>query len=157
MTDATHPVQLLRRLLAEQTTAALATLHRGDPAVSMVPFATEPGALLLHVSALATHTADMQSHPVVSLLLTAEAAADVPPQARARAALTGQAQFIARDNDADYAAARDRYLARFASAAMMFELADFSLVRVTVRSARVIGGFAQATSLVGERLQAAWP
>lgn len=151
---AADPRALLRALLAQAQTAALATLHKGDPAVSMVPFALHDGALLLHVSALATHTADMQAHPAVSLLLVAADDPAVPAQARPRASLSGQAQFIARDSAA-YAGTRSAYLTRFPTAAMMFELADFSLVRVEPRAARVVGGFAQAASLVGDRLQAA--
>lgn len=154
--SAVDPVALLRTLLTEARLAALATLHRGDPAVSMVPFALdhETGALLLHVSALAAHTRDMTEHAAVSLLLMAAETPEVPPQARARASLTGVAEFIARDG-ADHAAARAIYLTRFPQAEPMFDLADFSLVRVTPRSARVIGGFAQAASLVGDRLQQA--
>lgn len=148
------PVALLRALLAEARVAALATLHRGDPAVSMVPFALDrsAGALLLHVSALATHTRDMAEHAAVSLLVMVPETPEVPPQARARASLTGAVEFIAPDN-AEHAAARAIYLARFPQAEPIFDLADFSLVRVTPRSARVIGGFAQAASLVGDRLQ----
>ena len=152
--QATDPVALLRLLLATTQTAALATLHKGDSAVSMVPFVVHDGALLLHVSALATHTADMQAHAAVSLLVVAADDPAVPPQARPRASMRGDAQFLARDAPA-YDAARAAYLARFASAAMMFELADFSLVRIVPRAARVVGGFAQAASVVGERLQEA--
>jgi putative heme iron utilization protein len=154
--SAVDPVALLRSLLAETRVAALATLHRGDPAVSMVPFALDrsAGALLLHVSALATHTRDMSEHAAVSLLVTAAETTEVPPQARARASLTGTAEFIARDG-AGHGAARAIYLARFPQSGPIFDLADFSLVRVTPHSARVIGGFAQAASLVGERLQQA--
>lgn len=153
---APDPAALLRDLLHISQTAALATLHQGDPAVSMVPFVLDAadGTLLIHVSALATHTADMQAHPAVSLLVVADASPDVPPQARPRAAISGRARFIARDS-AEHAAAGAIYRARFPSAAMMFELADFSLVRIEPRAARVIGGFAQAASLAGERLQQA--
>ena len=151
-----EPVALLRALLAEARVAALATLHRGDPAVSMVPFALDrsAGALLLHVSALATHTRDMAEHAAVSLLVMAAETPEVPPQARARASLTGAVEFIAPDG-AEHAAARAIYLTRFPQAEPIFDLADFSLVRVTPHSARVIGGFAQAASLVGDRLQQA--
>ena len=154
--SAVDPVAQLRSLLAEARVAALATLHRGDPAVSMVPFACDhqAGALLLHVSALATHTRDMIEHAAVSLLVMGPETPEVPPQARARASLSGAAEFIARDS-ADHAAARAVYLARFPQAEPIFDLADFSLVRVTPRSARVIGGFAQAASLAGDRLRQA--
>lgn len=51
----------LKTLLRQQPVAALATLHRGEPAVSMVPFALLPGSadIAIHVSRLAAHTHDM--------------------------------------------------------------------------------------------------
>jgi predicted FMN-binding regulatory protein PaiB len=54
----------LRSLLTTQPVGALATLHRGEPALSMVPFVLPAGAahFVIHVSALATHTADMAAH-----------------------------------------------------------------------------------------------
>ncbi len=52
-------VRTAERVLRSQTIASLGTLHAGEPAVSMVPFATTGGALVIHVSRLAAHTADM--------------------------------------------------------------------------------------------------
>ena len=76
----------LRRLLDTQPVGALGTLHRGNPAVSMVPFVLPAGdgRLFTHVSALATHTRDMQWHPRVSLLVMAEPGDGVQPQALPR-------------------------------------------------------------------------
>lgn len=63
----------LRTLLETQQVVALATLHRVEPAVSTVPYALLPAdrGFVVHVSRLATHTADMLAAPVVSLLVTA--------------------------------------------------------------------------------------
>lgn len=143
----------LRRLLGTQTVAALATLHKGEPAVSMVPFALDAGTgeLLIHVSALATHTRDLQARPRVGLLVTAEAQHGVPPQARPRVSLQCEATLLAREGSA-YEAAKAVYLARFADAAVTFELADFSIVTLRPVSARLVAGFARAHSLVGEPL-----
>lgn len=144
---------LLRRLLAERPVAALATLHRGEPAVSMVPFVL-PAAdtrLLIHVSGLATHTRDMQEHPRVGLLVTAEAGGEWPAQALPRVSLQADAVPLARDG-AEYAAARAHYLARFPDAAQTFELGDFQLFALQPVSARLIAGFGRAYSLVGEGL-----
>jgi putative heme iron utilization protein len=143
---------LLRRLLDERPAAALATLHRGEPAVSMVPFVLPAGAahLLIHVSALATHTADMLAHPRVALLVTAEAGS-TPPLALPRVSLQASAAPMPREG-AETAAARAHYLARFPDAAQTFELGDFSLFALRPLSARLIGGFANAHSLAGERL-----
>lgn len=137
----------LPTLLRRQTIAALGTLHRGEPYVSMVPYALDEAApaFLIHVSALAAHTRDMIDSPRVSLLVVAPDAADLP-QARARATIQGDAERLPADSAA-YAAARAYYLKRFPQAADIFALADFSLFRIEPRSVRFIGGFAQATSL----------
>jgi putative heme iron utilization protein len=143
----------LRRLLATQPVGALATLHRGEPAVSMVPFVVPAGAthLVIHVSALATHTADMLAHPRVALLVTAPLWRDTSPQALPRVSLQADAQRLERDGAA-YGDARAAYLARFADAAQTFDLADFSLFVLRPLAARLVGGFARATSLTGDRL-----
>jgi heme iron utilization protein len=150
-----RPKVLLRPLLESQTVAALGTLHRGEAYVSMVPFAlTDAGELLIHVSALAVHTKDMIEHPRVSLLVMAPDADSPSPQARPRATLFGDAEPLAPDS-ADYAAAKALYLARFPQSAQVFELPDFTLFRVRPGAVRLVGGFAQAASLVGEPLAAA--
>lgn len=143
----------LRELLDSQPVAALATLHKGEPAVSMVPFAWRPGAgeLLIHVSALATHTRDMLVHPRVALLVTAEAHEGVSSQARPRVALQCEAAVLPREGAA-YESAKAAYLARFADAAVTFELADFSIVVLRPIAVRLVAGFARAHSLVGEPL-----
>lgn len=145
--------QVLRRLLETRPVGALGTLHRGEPAVSMVPFVLPAGAtrLLIHVSALATHTRDMQEHRRVSLLVMAEPHADVPAQALPRVTLQADAATLSRD-DVDHAAAQAVYLERFPDAAATFELRDFSLVVLQPVSARLIAGFGRAYSLVGDAL-----
>jgi heme iron utilization protein len=151
--DATDAARL-RQLLSHGPVAALATLHRGEPAVSMVPFVLPAGdtALLIHVSALATHTRDMLEHPRVALLVTAEpAGAGVPPQALPRVALQCDAAPLARESAA-YAGAKAHYLARFADAAPMFELGDFSVFALQPVAARLVAGFGRAHGLVGDPL-----
>lgn len=146
--------RLLRRLLAEQPTAALATLHKGEPAVSMVPFVLPVGGteLIIHVSGLATHTRDMREHPRVALLVTADASGPWPPQALPRVSLTADARSLPRDS-AEAEAARAAYLARFPESAPTFELGDFGLVALRPVAARLVAGFGRAYSLVGEALQ----
>lgn len=145
--------RLLRTLLSERPIAALATLHKGEPAVSMVPFVLPAGGtqLLIHVSALATHTRDMLEHPRVGVLVTADTAGPWPPQALPRVSLQCDAAALAREG-ADYERAKAHYLARFADAAQMFELGDFSIFTLTPVSARLVAGFGRAHSLVGEAL-----
>lgn len=143
----------MRALLHRQRVAALGTLHRDEPAVSMVPFALAADGLrlIIHISALATHTRDMQTHPRVSLMVMADPVPDVSAQATPRVTLQADATFVARDDEA-FIPARARYLARFPDAATMFELADFSIVLLDPVSARLVAGFGRAHALVGDRL-----
>ena len=143
----------LRALLRTRPVAALGTLHRGEPAVSMVPFVLPAGEarVFIHVSALATHTADMRRHPRVSLLVMAEPGAGASPQALPRVSLQADAQTLPREA-ADYAAARAAYLARFPDATELFELGGFSMVALQPVSARLVAGFGRAYSLVGASL-----
>ncbi len=135
----------LRHLLEQQETAALGTLHRGEPFVSMVPYALLPDGrgLVIHVSRLATHTADMQQHPGVSLLVCAVREPGVAPQGLARATLQADARFCA-EATGEHSEARAAYIARFPESEPMFGFGDFSLVVIVPRSVRVVGGFAQA-------------
>lgn len=151
--DASHE-QALCALLRRQEVAALGTLRRDEPFVSMVPYALLPdGSLVVHVSRLASHTRDMEEHPAVSVMVMAERAPDVPAQALPRATLQGDARPCPPDA-ADYAAARAAYLARYPDTEFMFGFADFSLFRIAPRSVRFVAGFGQAGSLTAERYAA---
>ncbi len=140
----------LRSLLESQEIAALATLHEGEPAVSMVPYAllSQGQGFVIHVSRLASHTADMLTSPAVGLLVTAPLVASASPQAISRASIQGTAHQWLDDSPA-YSQARALYLSRFPQSEEMFTFSDFSLFVIAVRSARFVGGFAQAGSATG--------
>jgi putative heme iron utilization protein len=164
LTDA--DLHLLRTLLQTQRLAALATLHRGEPAVSMVPVALLPecGSAVLHVSRLATHTKDMLEQPAVALLFVADATlpsgGETPdahnPLARPRLSLKGRALPCPPDAPR-YAAARAAYLERLPEARELFEFPDFALFLIEPVSARFVAGFGRAHSLTVERWRAALP
>ena len=143
----------LRVLLETQRIASLGTLHKGDPYVSMVPFALLPGGagFVIHVSQLSAHTKDMLTSPQVSLLIVAPQRPEIPAQAVARMTIQGQAVPYA-ESVPGHAEARQAYLSRFPESAMMFDLPDFSLFAIRPRSIRFIGGFAQALSIRPEAL-----
>lgn len=152
MTVDTDLANTLRTLLETQRIASLGTLHKGEPYVSMVPFALLPGgAFIIHVSALAAHTKDMLENPRVSLLVIAPLEADASPQALARVTIQADAQPL-DDALPEHAEARAAYLARFPQSARTFELSDFSLFAIRARSLRLVGGFAQARTVTPEGL-----
>jgi heme oxygenase (biliverdin-IX-beta and delta-forming) len=116
----------------------------------MVPYAVaSDGSLILHVSRLAAHTQDMLDHPEVSLLITESEAAGKLPQALARVTVQGRAEILDRDSQRS-TDARAIYLSRFPDAAALFEFSDFNIVVIKPISARVIAGFGQAITIVGD-------
>jgi putative heme iron utilization protein len=151
-------ISLVRALLRNRGVAALATLHDGLPFASMVPFAATVATgrllLLVHVSGLAAHTRDMRSHPQVCLLVTAAESADVPPQALPRISIPAVAKFVSRDHE-DYVTLEAAYLAKFPEATDLFGFTDFSLVAMKPTSARLVAGFARATTISADSLRAA--
>ena len=145
--------ETLRALLKTQQVAALGTLHKGQPYVSMVPFAMLPdgSGFVIHVSQLAAHTKDMLLNPQVSLLVVAPPTPELPAQALARVTIQGRA-VPCTDSTQGHAEARAAYLARFPQSAQMFAFSDFSLFAILPSSIRFVGGFAQATTLSPEML-----
>ena len=142
----------LRSLLQRQQIASLATLHKGEPAISMVPYALLPHGrgVVIHVSQLATHTADMLSNPAVALLVIASPEASPSSLAIPRASIQGKAQQWTSASP-EYAQARALYTSRFPQSEEMFSFPDFSLFVIEVRSVRFVGGFAQARTITAEQ------
>lgn len=140
--------ELVRSLFQTQTVGALATLHKGRPAVSMVPFAVMPAShsLVIHVSRLATHTQDMERTPEVGMLIMAPNSSEIVPQALPRVSITATAKRCPPE-EAGYAVARGVYLARFPESEPMFGFGDFSLFLIEPESLRGVAGFGQAWSI----------
>ncbi len=153
----THEARLtreLRALLHTQRVAALGTLaESGTPMVSMVPYAIEPvhGRLVIHVSALAAHTRNLQTTAAVSLLVMRPEVMGEPVHALPRVTLQGQAELL-EPNSAAWQACRAAYLARFEEAAPMTQLGDFMFVAIQVLGARQVAGFAAARSVDAQEL-----
>ena len=149
---------VLRSLLLDRSTAALATLHDGRPAASMIPFAACLGPmglrLVTHVSGLAAHTREMQSCPDVCLLLSAAETPGEMPQALARVSIPARAEFIGEDHP-DHAAFKAAYLKKFPDAASLFQLGDFAIVVFEPEHSRLVAGFARAVTLPPEAMAAA--
>lgn len=146
---------VLKSLLTEQPVAALATLRRGEPAVSMVPFAllASSGGFVIHVSSLATHTRDMLAHPAVALLVTASLKEAPSPLALPRVSIQGEARQCLPESPV-YPEACNAYLAKLPEAQDLFSFSDFSLFVVEPKSFRYVAGFARAMSLTPERIRA---
>ncbi len=144
----THEAFVLRTLIRERSVAALGTLQKDEPFVSLVPFAVAAScrSLVIHASQLAAHMRNMQRHSQISLLVAESEGAGKMPQSLARVTIQGVAREVPQ-GDPQYAPLRDVYLRRFPAAAPMFDFADFRLFQIDVTTVRLIAGFAQATTL----------
>ncbi len=145
---------LLLNLLVSQRTAALATIHSGEPNASLVLFAAYPdfSAFLIHVSRLSQHTGDMLANPRVSLLISQSDLGNQDPQTLARIAIQGDAHPMPA-SDQDYPSAVNLYLSKFPLAQPLFSLGDFTLFRILPRKARYVAGFARAFNLTPASLR----
>lgn len=144
-------------LLHTQRVAALGTLDaQGQPFVSMVPYAiaVEQGVLVLHVSALAAHTGNMERAPQVSALVMRAEVAGEPVHALQRVTLAARAESLAPGH-ALYAPCRAAYLHRFPDAEPMTQLPDFRFVVLHLQQARQVAGFGAARSVDADTLQEA--
>ena len=141
----------LRGLLLGSLHASLATLHKGEPAVSMTPFALSPDGtgLVIHVSRLATHTADMLAHPQVAMMVLGAPEATDSPLALPRLSMQGLARPCGPD-DPRHPEAKAAYVQRLPDSEELFSFGDFSLFFVSVQSARLVAGFGRAHAISGQ-------
>jgi hypothetical protein len=159
-----HPPRLprlghaLHQLLRARRIAALATLdaHHGAPSVSMVPFALDPvcagtPCVVLHISALAAHTANLQADARASLLITAAEVPDAPVHDLPRITLDVLASTPAPDSPAGRSA-HAAYVRRFPEAEFMTALGDFRFITLVPTGARQIAGFGSARTVGAEEL-----
>lgn len=146
--------QTLARLIRSTRIAALGTLHDGEPNLAMVAyaFAEDFSTFYIHVSKLGKHTADMESHPHVSLLIAETDDHRPDPQTLARVSLRGVAEILPR-TDAGYARVKKVYLERFPEAEQLFSLGDFNIWKITPKGGRLVAGFGRAFNLVPEALR----
>ena len=151
--------QALRNLLNSARIAALGTCEAdGTPFVSMVPFAIDPidATLVIHVSQLAPHTANLQQSPEVSVLIMQSPQEQEPVHALPRVSLKGVATLLESSAIAskdDYEQARNVYLLRFPEAQPMTQLGDFRFGRIRVTGARQVAGFGAARTLTAKEIE----
>ena len=162
MPHESHLQQSLRALLATQRIATLGVQPLADfsmpqalpaPGLSCVPWAwnSEFCCLVIHVSALASHTQAMEQHPAVSLMMTAQEQANTGVHALERVSIQGIASTPPPESLLCQTA-KNSYLQRFPEAEAMTMLADFRFVCITPSRARHIAGFGAARDVDDQEL-----
>jgi heme iron utilization protein len=140
---------LLKKLIAQERIAHLATLRNAAPMASMTLFMPEQdlSAFYVHVSRLAWHTQDMAQDPRVALSIAETDDRRADPFTLMRVTVRGEAAQMQGEEDL-----KNRWLARFPAQAINFELADFSFWKIAPRDARFVAGFGRIHNLSKEDL-----
>lgn len=145
----------LRTLFHASRIAAMGTLEDdGAPFVSMVPYAiaASSGSLVVHVSALAPHTRNLQARTKVSMLVMRPEVVDEPVHALPRVTLECEAAAL-EPNSPAWQVCRAAYMGRFPEAQFMTQLGDFMFFELQVHGARQVAGFGAARSLSAENIR----
>ena len=149
-------VDVLKVLLEERRVLSLAVVVDGAPVIGMLPFAVERdwGALLIHASRLAPHSAGLEPGASFAALIHAMDDPSTPAGELPRVRFKGTVESLSRGTP-PWIAGRDLYLARFPDAAVTFRLGDFELYRLGVISGRLVAGFAATVNLRRDTLERA--
>jgi len=134
----------IRALLASCRIGFLATQGKVGAESSMAPYALYHDNVLLHLSRLARHTANIQAHPMSGFMICSPESSMDSPLSLPRLSLQGNIDPIANE---DLVSARKAYLHAVAEAAPLFEFADFQLFRLKVVNIRWVGGFGSARDI----------
>lgn len=141
-------LEAVRDLVASHRVLSLAVVIDGDPEVSLLPYAVRPdyGAVYVQASALARHSRGLQPGARVGVLIHEHDAPDADPLQTKRMTVQATVSVLDRESDA-FAAARERFVARFPGAETTLSLGDFNLYELTLGRGRYIAGFAQAFNI----------
>jgi putative heme iron utilization protein len=146
-------LELLRRLLVEQPVLAIAVVVDGEPVAGLLPFLSTPdrGALVVHASRLARHSAGLADGARWSAVIHSAAGPGDDPLQVPRVTLHGRALSV--DNAGpERARLEQAWLARFPSASLTVGLGDFAFHRLEIEGGRLVAGFARALNLSRETL-----
>jgi len=139
----------LADLLGHCRIGFLATQGRDGPESSMAPYALHDGGILLHLSRLARHTANIAEHASAGFMICTPETSMASPLALPRLSLQGSMTPVPPDG---LDVARQAYLQVIADAGPLFGFADFGLYHLDPARIHWVGGFGKARDIS----RAAW-
>lgn len=144
----------LRSLLTESRVVALALVVDDAPVAGLLPFlaSNDLGALHVHVSTLARHTRGLDPGARFSAAVSEPDRAELDALRIPRLLVEGVVEEV---GEAELVDLRERWAARFPSAAMTLGLGDFTFRRLRLGVGRLITGFARTEPVGPTELAAA--
>jgi len=140
----------IQALLKQTRIAFLATQGAHGSESSMTPFALHQGNMLLHISSLAKHTANIQNNPNIGLMICTPDDVQASPLALPRLSLQGEAYPVP---DERYDEAKQAYVKAVPEAEILFSFADFQLFECVPNHIHWVGGFGKAGTLSKQQWQ----
>lgn len=133
-----------KALLEHTRSLQLSSLKGDQPETSYAPFIRQDQKFYIFVSDLASHTANLLSHPKAGIMLIEDEGHVRNLFARKRITFSCKVEQVAVDS-AEYPLLLDRMEQRLGSVlAMLRTLPDFRLLRLTPLEGRFITGFGKA-------------
>jgi uncharacterized protein YhbP (UPF0306 family) len=141
-------------LLLGQRLVALGVVAEGEPIVGLLPYAvsTDRTALIVQSSNLARHSKGLLPGASWGGMIHEPDSADTDPLQVARLQIEGIVDPV-RGERPEFQALARTFLGRFPQAARTLSLPDFTLVRLEIRSGRLVLGFGRALNLSGDHFR----
>jgi heme iron utilization protein len=148
-------LRTLKDLLRQQRLLSLGVVADGLPVVGLLPFLAAPnlGALVVHASRLAPHTAGLGDNQPWSGIIAEPDAFERDPLQTPRVLLRGLSRAI--EDPQVLTRIRSVWRDRYPSAAMTLDLGDFTFFSLDLAGGRLIAGFARALNLSREHFDEA--
>ncbi|ONG54963.1 hypothetical protein BKE38_09530 [Pseudoroseomonas deserti] len=148
--DKVEAARQARRLLRNARQGVLATQRDGQPYAALVTPAMAPDlSPLLWLSRLSEHARQLAIEPRCALMVQGAAEGE-NPQTAPRVTVTGLAEPVP---DGEIVALKAHWLAHHPYAEAYAGFGDFSLWRIVLQAAQLVGGFAAAARLKGSELR----
>jgi len=148
------PQESFKKFKGNVKTLSLSTLtDEAKPNISYAPFIEdENGSFYLFLSQLASHTQDLLTHPVASILLLEDEQDARQLFARQRISYQCQVEVVATE-DNTYEELLEQFQQRFGKVIeLLGSLPDFKLFRLSPYEGRYVKGFGKAFELTGPNL-----
>lgn len=142
-----------QQFIASFQTAVIGSLSNdGEPEVSYAPVIQHQACFYIYISELASHTQNLKKHPQAELLFIEDESKANNLFARERVRLKVIAKTIPRD-----AKTWTEIIGLFSQQypqmmALLTNMQDFQLFKLTPQQAHYVAGFAQTYTLTGEQL-----